>query len=186
MTLRVLHVAKLYYPWIGGVEQAVKDIAEALVRQHGCRVQVLCCAVRGLEQHDVVGEIPVTRCASAGIMLGMPISPSLPFRYQALAPAHDIVHLHMPFPLGAIAGSIDGKRPQAKMIVHYHSDVVRQRWLRRAYVPFLKILLRRADRIIVTSPPLLQSPALAAFAEKCVVRSSPNLGVKVPRRRVAC
>jgi rhamnosyl/mannosyltransferase len=56
------------------------------------------------------------------------------------------------------------------LVLSYHSDIVRQKMLGTIYSPFLRILLRQADRISVSNPTYVQtSPFLARVAEKCRV-----------------
>ena len=53
-------------------------------------------------------------------------------------------------------------------MITYHSDVVRQKLLGRAFDPFLHRCLKRADAIIVTSPQYLaSSPYLRQYEAKC-------------------
>jgi rhamnosyl/mannosyltransferase len=53
------------------------------------------------------------------------------------------------------------------MVATYHSDVVRQRLLGRIWAPGLRRLLRRADRVLATSPNYVESsPFLRAVREK--------------------
>jgi rhamnosyl/mannosyltransferase len=55
-------------------------------------------------------------------------------------------------------------------VLHWHSDVVRQRVARHAYRPLERWLLRRADAVIATSQAYADSsPALRAFSDKVVV-----------------
>jgi len=79
----------------------------------------------------------------------------------------EIYHLHFPYPLGEVAYLL---RPRGRLVVTYHSDIVRQRNLFRFYRPLLGRLLRQADAILVTSPQYLQSsPVLRPVAAKCRV-----------------
>jgi rhamnosyl/mannosyltransferase len=57
-----------------------------------------------------------------------------------------------------------------KVVVTYHCDIVRQKKVMMFYKPFLFKFLEIADRILVTSPNILQSSKyLAPFKDKCVV-----------------
>jgi rhamnosyl/mannosyltransferase len=80
----------------------------------------------------------------------------------------DIVHLHLPNPAAVLAYLASGHR--GRLVVSYHSDVVRQRFLAAAFEPFLQWLLRRAEAIIVATPNYLDSsPALARHRDRCIV-----------------
>jgi rhamnosyl/mannosyltransferase len=74
----------------------------------------------------------------------------------------------MPDPLAALAVWL--ARPPGKLVLHWHSDVVRQRVARPLYQPLEGWLLRRADAVIATSQAYADaSPTLQAFRDKVVV-----------------
>jgi rhamnosyl/mannosyltransferase len=81
-----------------------------------------------------------------------------------------VVHVHAPWPqsdLNLLLGRYDGA-----VVVHWHRDIVRQRVLYPLYRGLERWLLRRADRICVTSPKLLaESAALEGFRDKAVAIS---------------
>jgi rhamnosyl/mannosyltransferase len=80
----------------------------------------------------------------------------------------DIVHLHWPNPLAMVAYRLSGC--SAKLVVSYHSDVIRQRFLASLLSPILRDLLRRADAIIVSAPNNVEhSPMLRRFRNRCRV-----------------
>jgi rhamnosyl/mannosyltransferase len=54
------------------------------------------------------------------------------------------------------------------MVLSYHSDIVRQRFLGAAYRPVMARMLARADLIVAATPPMVaNSPALRPHADKC-------------------
>ena len=57
------------------------------------------------------------------------------------------------------AGRADRRR---RVVVHWHSDVIRQRRTLKLYEPLQRWLLRRADAIVATSPPYAESSAVLA------------------------
>jgi len=80
----------------------------------------------------------------------------------------DVIHVQSPYPLGEISAAF--LKPLIPLVVSYQSDVVRQRGWLRLYGPFLRTVLRKADRILVSSPRYLDSsPWLQPVREKCVV-----------------
>jgi glycosyltransferase involved in cell wall biosynthesis len=71
-------------------------------------------------------------------------------------------------------------QPRAKVVVHWHSDVVRQRGAMRLYRPLQHWLLRRADAVVATSDVYAQSsPCLQAWRHKTVVIP---IGISEPER----
>jgi rhamnosyl/mannosyltransferase len=80
----------------------------------------------------------------------------------------DITHLHFPYPVGELAYLLAGR--SRKLVITYHSDIVRQKVLLQVYKPFLYRLLARADAITVSNPNYVQSsPYLRPLADKCVI-----------------
>jgi glycosyltransferase involved in cell wall biosynthesis len=96
------------------------------------------------------------------------IAPTMPGHLARMARGRDIVHLHMPDPMAAAAFWL--ARPAARLVVHWHSDVIRQRHALKAYEPLQQWLLARADAIVATSPPYAEaSAALRRWRDKVAV-----------------
>lgn len=49
---------------------------------------------------------------------------------------------------------------RSQLVITYHSDIIRQKSLLGLYRPLLHWLLRRADRIVVATPPQLEHSAV--------------------------
>jgi rhamnosyl/mannosyltransferase len=84
------------------------------------------------------------------------------------AQGRDIVHLHMPDPMAAAAYWM--VRPKGRLVVHWHSDVIRQQRMLKVYEPLQEWLLERADAVIATSPPYAEtSRPLLRWRDKVTV-----------------
>ena len=164
---RVLQVGKFYAPYRGGIERVVQELAEGLSDQYD--VRVLVCQPKGYGESTSVNGIEVVRAGSLGMVLSMPLSPSFPYLLNRLGRQAALVHVHMPFPLAALGWlGMRGSRP--KLVVTYHSDIVRQRRLEPLYGPVLRRFLDGADRILVGSPNMMQhSVWLRPHLHKCEV-----------------
>jgi rhamnosyl/mannosyltransferase len=80
---------------------------------------------------------------------------------------YDVMHIHLPNPLGEASYRASLKRKKHRLILTYHGDVVRQQYLARIYAPLMTHLLDRADTVIATSPYLLErSTVLPAYRSK--------------------
>lgn len=170
--MKVLQLSKFYPPAHGGIEAVARDLSAGLVAQ-GVQVQVLCAhhKLSHVDEHDALG-VRITRAASFGLFLSTSMAPLLPWlmrqRLRSPGQAPDIVHVHMPDPLAAIA--VWFARPRARVVLHWHSDVVRQRLSMALYRPLQRWLLKRADAVIATSPAYAQSsPVLREWLHKVVV-----------------
>jgi rhamnosyl/mannosyltransferase len=164
--MKVLQLSKFYFPYTGGIEKVVFDIAEGLADK--VDMNVLVCQPKGKGRSEFSNGIKIIRAGSFGIYFSMPVSLSFPFLLKKIGKDIDILHFHMPFPLADL--SYLWIRPQGKVVVWWHSDIVKQRNLLRMYKPFMMRFLEKAHKIIVATPQHIESsPFLKNFREKCVV-----------------
>jgi len=163
--MKILQISKLYHPWIGGVEKVVQDITEGLSKDF--EFEVLACDQKGKGSRTKINGIPVQKMASLGIFWGMPVSPLFPLVLRKKARGFDALHFHLPFPLATMAFV---KKPPQKIVVTYHSDIIRQKLPFVFYRPFLIRFLNMVDKIAVTSPKIVEdSKVLRLFKKKIVV-----------------
>jgi rhamnosyl/mannosyltransferase len=164
--VHILQIYKDYHPVLGGIENHVRDLGEGLA-ERGHRVTVL---VTNLTNRTVVEQpragLTVIKAARTLHLASTPLSLAMGRLAGQARP--DVVHLHFPYPPGDLAYlRVPGRPP---LVVTYHSDIVRQRSLLRAYRPLLELTLRRAARILPTSPQYLaSSPFLRRHAARCSV-----------------
>lgn len=142
------------------------------VLQHLCEelsahvdLHVLVANTRPRTVTEWINGVRVTRVARWGQIASAPLCPSLPHRVAEHRA--DIIHVHEPNPMATLAAL--AANPRARVIVSFHSEIVRQRVLRWVYRPLLMRLLQHADRIIVATPRHLDFPTLLPYREKCVV-----------------
>lgn len=164
--LRILQINKYYYPHIGGIERVVQQVAEGLANETD--MTVLVSAEDKTYQEECFHEVRIIRL-SRHIKLGsMPISFGLFRKLRTLSGQQDIIHLHMPYPLGDMACLLSGF--QGKIVLWWHSDIVRQKKLMHLYKPVMLRMLKRADAIVVATEGHIEGSAyLAPFKEKCVI-----------------
>lgn len=166
----ILLVNKLYSPDVGGIETVVKDYADGYVEQ-GKTVKVLCISKQPTLRTDIkcVEGVEVIRCSSFGTYFSMPLSISFIFRLLILMYNASKVVVHVPFPL------VDIMSPfffpfRKKIIVVWHSDIVKQRIFKKFLMPFTYCLLWLASGIATTSPRMIPSSHfLAKFRNKVVI-----------------
>lgn len=165
--MRVLQLAKFYAPECGGIESVVRELTEGLNRT-GWPTDVLCANRSWSGVDDEVNGYSVMRAGSLGMLLSTSMSPALLTRTRQLAGRYDLIHVHMPNPLAALA--LWWARPTAKVIVHWHSDIIHQRTALKIYGPLQHWLLQRANAVIATSQPYAQSSvALLPWLDKVSV-----------------
>lgn len=166
--LKVAHAFKVFIPEVnGGIPEVMRLLAAGLAGR--CRSEVLVSRVRGAGGSELVEGIEVHRTSSLRSVWSMPISPAYPVDLWATARRVDVVDYHAPFPLVDLAVSLWFPRRTA-LVVHWHSEIVAQRRILPVVGPFIRRALRRADRIIVSAPVMIeQSPFLKPVSAKCVV-----------------
>lgn len=165
--MTILQINKLYAPAIGGIETVVQQLAEWFVYHGESRVL----AVRNGVGRGSVGNmngVMVRRTGSVGRVRSMPLSFSFFYWLAKECKTADVVHVHYPFPLAAMALWL--VRPKKPLIITWHSSVVRQRLLNFFVHPFVRWTLSRAAKIVVTFPDAVSVfKELAPFANKCVI-----------------
>lgn len=93
------------------------------------------------------------------------ISPAMVSRLRRIVHCYDIIHVHHPDPMAALALFMSGFT--GKVVLHWHSDILRQNILLHFYRPLQNWLLSRADVVLCTSPNYAAgSEALGRVAEK--------------------
>jgi len=173
--MRILHIYKDYYPVLGGIENHLRWLAQAQAGR-GHDVTVLVTNPGGLQTTVTEEEgVRVIRAGRLATVASTPLSVSLPWHVGRRRP--DIVHLQFPYPVGEVSNLLFGRGRGT--VISYQSDVVRQAGILRLYDPLLRVVLRRADRILASSPPYIQSSSyLRPLAGHCTVVP---LGVDVAR-----
>jgi len=165
MAFTLLQVYKDYYPpVVGGIEKHVRLLADALKAR--CRVRVLVANRERKTAETVVDGIPVVRVGAWGRFLSAPVAPAFPWWIKRLD--SDVIHFHLPNPTAVISHRI--ARPRGKVVVTYHSDIVRQRITGAAYSLILRSFLARSHAVVATSLAYAHSsPMLRSLSRACRV-----------------
>ncbi len=148
--MKILHIYKDYPPILGGIENHVQLLARGQAAA-GHDVTALVTNPAGMKT-TVMTEAGVTviRAARLATIASTPLSVALP--WQLLRQRPDVVHLHYPYPIGEVSQWL--LRRGHATVLSYHADIVRQASILRLYKPLLRQVLRRADAIIIGSPPM--------------------------------
>ena len=167
--IRILEVNKAYYPHVGGIESLVRQYSEKLSEIENTETEVLVCRENiGKTFSERINGIHVTRAGSLGTYFSCPVSFSFIKLFKQMSRSADVVHIHMPFPLADLAVLLSGYK--GRVVISWHSDIVRQKKLMFFYKPIMKKLLDRADCIITaTQGHISGSDYLPEYRNKCVV-----------------
>lgn len=164
--MTILHLGKYYYPYVGGIESHLQLLCNEL-RAH-YPVEVLVCNSSFNSVREEVDGIDVTRCSEMIHLASTSICPTMPFALSKRK--YQIIHLHFPHPMGVMSYLASSKPKDHRLVITYHSDIVRQQKLLKLYAPFMKRVMARADAIICTSQNYIDSSdILKEFRNKCRV-----------------
>lgn len=169
--MKVLQLGK-FYPIRGGVEKVMWDITRGLAgRSIPC--DMLCAMLRNDEVDpahrdalSVDGDMRVISLGPQNRVFCVPalakkagtmISPAMVFWLRRHAAQYDLIHVHHPDPMAALALRLSGYK--GRVVLHWHSDIVSQKFLLFFYRPLQSWLIRRSERIIGTTPVYLKASA---------------------------
>ncbi|MGO9604282.1 MAG: glycosyltransferase [Candidatus Binataceae bacterium] len=160
----VAHVGKFYPPHRGGIETHLEAMCKALTAWYDLKVIVANDGRHTINQ--VLDGVRVERLGSWFNFAGAPVCPAM---VKAIRDAHaELVHLQWPNPMAFVAYL--ASRHQGPLVVSWQSDVIRQKTLDRLFAPVTRAVLRRASRILVSSPNYaVSSPFLAEHRRSCRV-----------------
>jgi glycosyltransferase involved in cell wall biosynthesis len=166
--MRVLQIYKDYYPPVkGGIEKHLNLLTNGLL-DRGVQVEVLVSNTRLKMEIDHFNGFPIYKVPQLGRISSAPLNVTLPFWIRKLGAKADILHFHFPNPTSEAAYLISGLKK--KVVVTYHSDIIRQVYLKKFYEPLMHCFLNRANRIIATSQKYVEtSQTLINYKEKCEV-----------------
>lgn len=179
--MKILQLGK-FYPIRGGVEKVMWDLTHGLA-ERGIPCDMLCAKLKKDEvdpvhaamseetrdglvisfgpQNRVICVPAITKKAATMI------SPAMIKWLRKHANEYDIIHVHHPDPMAALALRLSDYK--GRVMLHWHSDIVAQKFLLKFYLPLQDWLIQRAEKIIGTTPIYLESsPVLTNVQEKTV------------------
>lgn len=147
--MKILQLGK-FFPIKGGVEKVEYDLMRGLAEQ-GVDCDMLCAALKGKGDIICSGEhARLIYCHTWMEIAGTMIAPTMITTLWRICRKYDVIHVHHPDPMACMALFFSGYR--GKVVLHWHSDIVRQKYLMGLYRPFQNWLIRRADLIVGTTP----------------------------------
>jgi glycosyltransferase involved in cell wall biosynthesis len=175
--LKILHVYKDFYPPVkGGIECHLNLLANGLFAK-GVNVLVLVSNTSHKAEMETYNGIKIIKAPQWERFVSAPLTPTFNFYLRKYGKSADIIHFHHPNPTAELSYFLTNLNK--KLIITYHSDIIRQDKLGRLYAPFRKFFLQLSDRIIATSPNYIEtSNVLKHFKHKCTVIP---LGIDIKR-----
>lgn len=148
--MRILHISKYYYPYIGGVENTCKYLVENMPEN---QFAVVCFNEQKDDRIDMVNGVKVYRVGAKLTIARQALSLSyftvLKRAIREFKP--DVIHFHWanPFPAAVLLTMFP---KNVKLVIHWHMDIIKQSKIYPVIKPVETALLKRADLVLVTSP----------------------------------
>lgn len=170
--MKIVQTNKAYYPKVGGIETTITNLSEGLVKQYNVSVEVLTCNNQRSTEYvkKKLNGVEITYLPTFGFVASLPISISYMNSLSKLSA--DILHVHEPFPWADLSYLFSKKIKSnfSKLVVSWHSDIVRQKWALSFYRPYIHKFLKLADKILVSNKNLIEfSEYLPEYKSKCEV-----------------
>ena len=149
--MKILQLGKAYPPVnLGGVEVVIQNLQEGLNKIN------ICCDALGVnDSYKEIIEIganggKIYRAKRLFKLFSTLFSINLIFILNRIKNNYDVIHIHSPDPMAAFALFISS--PKNKIVLHWHSDIIKQKFLLIFFRPLFNWLINRSDVIITTSP----------------------------------
>jgi glycosyltransferase involved in cell wall biosynthesis len=156
--LKILHVYKSYYPdTVGGIEQVIAQLCTSL-RTFGDESRIFTLSPSPVPRILVRPEGEVHRCRTTVEISSNPMSVASFAEFRRQLRWADVVHYQFPWPFADLLHMTCARGKPS--VVSYQSDIVRQKWLLRAYAPLMKSFLRSVGAVVTTSPQYRDSSAV--------------------------
>jgi len=168
--ISVLIVLYYYHPYVSGLSNYAKSLAEGLVR-NGVMVTVLSTRYdRHLPPESEMNGVRVIRIPIAAKFGKGVIAPSFWFAIASLAKKYDIVNFHLPLADAGMAGIFIDRK---KIITTYHCDLnlgkgLAQTIVQRLSYMLMKVVLYRSSRIVVNSLDYFSHSTMKKYLQKAV------------------
>lgn len=162
--MKILQLGK-FYPILGGVEKVMYDLTLALSAQ-GVECDMLCAVLQGPScVVPLNARARLLGCRTWVKAYATTLAPGMIWKLFRTKKQYDLIHVHHPDPMACLALLLSGYR--GKVVLHWHSDIEKQKWLLKLYRPLQSWLLKRADLIVGTTPVYsAESPCLTGVQPK--------------------
>ena len=164
-SMKVVHIFKDCYPPVtGGIEQHMNLLCRKLAQT--VDVTILAPSRSRHRVEERLEGVRIIRVPEFGRYASVPLCPTAPLELRRLRP--DLVHLHFPNPMGDLTQLLGAA--DIPFVVMYHADIIKQKIFLPVYRPILKLLFKRARKIIFSAHENIPaSPLLAPHLHKCAV-----------------
>jgi glycosyltransferase involved in cell wall biosynthesis len=149
--MRVLHVYRTYFPDPpGGIQQVIRQISLS-TKNFGVHSTIFTLSPHNLPVIENLNEGVIRRSNSLIAPAHCDFGGIDAFStFGKLAREVDLINYHFPWPFADLLHLIS--QPKTPAIITYHSDIIRQRYLKKIYQPLMNLMFRKMRTIVATSP----------------------------------
>ncbi|SDK08524.1 rhamnosyl/mannosyltransferase [Ferrimonas sediminum] len=143
--MKVLHLGKYYPPVFGGIENVNYELVEAL-NEAGVETDVIALNNSNKTVVENVNGYTVHRQSSIFKVASTSVSFSYIRKLISLRNEYDVISVHCPNPIAFLA--IFFARPNCKLVLHWHSDVIKQKVLGWFFKPLQNWIVNKSDVVL--------------------------------------
>lgn len=164
--MKVLQLGKHYPFFYGGIERFYFELAQELNKRN-ITCDIFCANETNQSKIFYETNVKVISYGRFAFKASTSLSYKIFFELKKIINDYDILHVHFPDPMIVMALFV--LKPKQAIVLHWHSDIVKQKYLKKIFSPFQNWILNRADQIIATSPNYIESSKdLKNYREKCI------------------
>lgn len=168
--MKILQIGKFFPPYLfGGIETVSFSLHQALQNQEGIEADFIGFLPKKYK-HDIEVDEKVYLCKTDVEKFSTQFSFSFLKIYKEKRNSYDIILVNMPHPVANLAIYMFPPK-RAKLVLVWHSDIVKQKKLLFLYKPFLINLIKRSSSIIAPTHVHLDDSDFSKYfsGKKCVL-----------------
>lgn len=149
--MKILQIGKFYPPYFyGGIETVSCALHEELSKQSDIEVDFLGFLPKSYKT-DIKVDEHIYLCKTDLDVFSAQISSSFCKKYRSIKNNYDIIIVNTPHPIANIVMWLFPPKKKVKIILYWHSDIVKQKKLLVFYRPFQNWFIKRATAVIAST-----------------------------------
>ena len=169
--MKILFLVNYYYPYISGVSETLRLLAEHLAKDKSNKITVLCSNHEKLQEYEIINGVEVIRAPIIMKISKGTVSPAFIRRARKLSKQYDVVNIHAPMlESGLLSKIIDNK----KLVLTYHCDINLPKSILNNFIVKVmdlshKIAMKNSRKIVVSSLDYAKKTRFTGkYIQKCV------------------
>lgn len=144
--MKILQIGKFYPPWyFGGIETSSKTLHDGL-RERGIDNDFLGFLPKSYKD-DITVDKHIYLCKTNIDIFSTQFSLSFIKKWRMVKDVYDIIFISMPHPFANLILAMFPSK-KAKIVLWWHSDIIKQRMILMLYKPFLIALIKKSVAVV--------------------------------------